>query len=345
MTMQPYEAAEAGVIEHYRAESRGVRRLRDWAEEADAAHRVAKMLVVTSFVPVHYRDKPAEAAAAILAGSELGFDPIASLNAFYPIQGTSAPKALTLRAVVQGKGHEFELVESTPQRCIMRGRRRGAENWQQVTWSLERARQLGLTSRDQWRKQPQAMLVARATSELARLIGADALMGIPYSYEELQDTGPDEEVAEVATAGRPARARRRTAAAIPGPERPAEPRPPAARPPLPSEVSAPVADESGAKTGPEHAESSDESTAVEGAPDTETVDESGEVDVNDPRMKRLFALLHKAEVTDRFAFATAVLGWKVETFKRLKVADVYTLVRALEEDLAQDAKGTDDGEH
>jgi hypothetical protein len=31
------------------------------------------------------------------------------------------------------------------------------------------------------------MLVARASSELGRLIGADALLGIPYTAEELED--------------------------------------------------------------------------------------------------------------------------------------------------------------
>ena len=49
---------------------------------------------------------------------------------------------------------------------------------------FERAGQLGLTSKDQWKKQPQTMLVARATGELCRLVAADALSAVPYAAEE-----------------------------------------------------------------------------------------------------------------------------------------------------------------
>ena len=66
----------------------------------------------------------------------------------------------------------------------MRGRRKGDEDWQEVVWTIERAGQLGLTTKDQWKKQPQTMLVARATGELCRLVAADALSAVPYAAEE-----------------------------------------------------------------------------------------------------------------------------------------------------------------
>ncbi len=39
------------------------------------------------------------------------------------------------------------------------------ETWQTSVWTIERAQQMGLLGKDQWKKQPDAMLVARATSE------------------------------------------------------------------------------------------------------------------------------------------------------------------------------------
>jgi hypothetical protein len=175
-------------------QNRAVARLGEWAQAAGAAYEVAKGLVGTAFVPAQYNGKPEEATAAILAGAEVGLSPMASLKAFDNIQGTAAPKAITLRAIVQSQGHEMILDESTETRCKMRGRRRGQTEWIKVTWTMDRAKGLGLTNKDNWKKQPTAMLVARATGELARLVAADAILGIGYTVEEVAD-GADVELA------------------------------------------------------------------------------------------------------------------------------------------------------
>lgn len=168
-------------------QTRAVTRLAEWVHAADAAYTVATRLVESSFVPAQFRGKPVEATAAILAGSEVGLSPMAALRAFDVIQGQAAPRAITLRAIVQSYGHEIVLRESTATRCIMAGRRKGTTEWQQSVWTMERAQGLALTSKDNWKKQPGAMLVARATSEIARLIAADAILGIGYTAEEIAD--------------------------------------------------------------------------------------------------------------------------------------------------------------
>jgi hypothetical protein len=73
----------------------------------------------------------------------------------------------------------------------MRGQRRGSPNVQEVTWTIERAQHLNLTTKDNWRKQPQAMLQARATAEIARLVASDVILGIPFAAEELADQEPE----------------------------------------------------------------------------------------------------------------------------------------------------------
>jgi hypothetical protein len=162
-------------------------RLARWVEQAQAVSAIAADICSTSFAPAAYRGKPAEATAAILAGAELGFDPMASLRAFDNIQGVPAPKAITLRAVVQGAGHRVVIVESTPERAEVHGRRRGEDEWQVSVWDLDRARKMDLLKKDQWQKQPAAMLVARATAEVCRWIASDAIMGMPYAAEEIAD--------------------------------------------------------------------------------------------------------------------------------------------------------------
>src|SRR5690606_20836497 len=179
-------------------QSRAIDRLGAWAQSADAAFAVAQRLVQSSFVPQQFRGKPVEATAAILAGAEVGLNPMASLRAFDVIQGQAAPRALTLRAVAQSHGHDIEVVESTTTRCRVRARRRGGD-WQSITWTIDRAKELGLTGKDNWRKQPQAMLVARATAEAARLVAADAILGIGYSAEEVADGADGDVVLDVGT--------------------------------------------------------------------------------------------------------------------------------------------------
>ncbi|MGW2010945.1 hypothetical protein [Streptomyces nigrescens] len=159
-----------------------------WAQEADLAYQMAQKLANTSFVPATLRGKPGDITAAILAGSELGLKPMATLKSIDVIQGTPALRAHAMRAVVQKQGHQIELVESTPERCVLRGRRKDADNWQTVEWTTARASQLGLLGKAEWKKQPQTMLVARATGELCRLIASDALHGMPYVSEELEGT-------------------------------------------------------------------------------------------------------------------------------------------------------------
>lgn len=158
-----------------------------WAYQAKQAHQIAQSLAKTSFVPATMKGKPDDITAAILAGHELGLQPMAALRSMDIISGTPALRAHAMRALVQSRGHDIELVESTETRCSIRGRRKGSDNWQQVLWTIDRAKKLGLTGKGEWQKQPQTMLIARATGEICRLVAADVLFAMPYAVEELGD--------------------------------------------------------------------------------------------------------------------------------------------------------------
>lgn len=159
-----------------------------WARQAKSAAVYAEAVCSTTMAPAAYRGKPAEAAAAILAGAELGFSPMASLRAFDNIQGTPAPKAMTLRAVVQAAGHDVRIDESTDERAVVSGRRKGTTEWQTSVWDVARAQKLAqFKSNPNYKTNLAQMLAARATAEVCRWIGADAIMGIPYAAEEMDD--------------------------------------------------------------------------------------------------------------------------------------------------------------
>ena len=179
-------------IQEYQGHSE-MSEMAQWAEDAGNISRMAQSLVQTSFVPQSMRGKPAEATAAILTGIEVGLKPMSALRSIDVIQGTPALRAVSLRALVQSRGHEVWVEESTKTRAVVRGRRKGSEVTQESVWTTDRARDLGLLGKDNWKKQPQAMLVARATSELCRLVAADVILGLPYSIEELSDEAPVED--------------------------------------------------------------------------------------------------------------------------------------------------------
>jgi hypothetical protein len=176
--------------------------LAHWAGEARAAHTLATSLCATSFVPEHFRNKPAEATAAILTGHELGLSPMASLRAIYVIKGTPGMYAKAMVAVVQSAGHEVWVEEQSDERVVVCGQRKGSDHVARTVWDRARVAQAKLGSNAKYAETPQQMMVARGQAEICRQIAPDALHGIPYAVEEIRDGSfPDAELvaAPVAT--------------------------------------------------------------------------------------------------------------------------------------------------
>lgn len=165
----------------------------EWAEGLAAAHRIASALCVTAFAPAHFKNKPEEAAAAILYGAEIGFTPTQALQNLYVIGGKPAMYARPMVALVQGAGHDVWTEEKSDESVTVCGRRRGSEHVTRETWTTARAQRAGYTSNKKYQTDPQAMLYARAASDVCRQIAADVLAGIGYTVEEMQLTEPDEE--------------------------------------------------------------------------------------------------------------------------------------------------------
>lgn len=177
-----------------------------WAYGARHATQVAASLCKTSFVPRAMQGNVHEVTGVILAGDELGLKPMAALRSIDIIQGTPALRAHTMRGLLQSHGHSVQVVgKATPTRVEMRGKRAGETDadWQYVEWTIERAAQLGLTAKPEWKKQPQTMLIARATGEICRLVAADVLFAIPYAAEELEGSSHEASVGGVRRVGVP----------------------------------------------------------------------------------------------------------------------------------------------
>lgn len=200
-----------------------------------AAHSLAGTIANTDFVPRALRGKPEAVLACILTGNELGVGPMQSLSKIHVIEGRPSMAAELMRAVIIRDGHDLWVEESNNTRCVLGTRRAGSSRDQTFTYTIDDAKQAGLSSKDNWRKYPRAMLLARATGELARAVYPDILAGISFTSEELTD-GTDADIEDTATP--PARTAKRAAARTAKATRPAtRPAAPAAgdEPPLPGE--------------------------------------------------------------------------------------------------------------
>lgn len=279
------------------------------------ASQLIEQIVKTNFVPQAYRGKPAEALACVLTGEMLGLHPLVALREIDMIQGTPAYSAKMQRALVQKAGHKIWVEDSTPTKCVMAGHRAGEpEHVQRVTWTIDRAKTAGLTSKDNWRKQPQAMLIARATGELCRLIAADELLGLAYNADEVRDgTTSDEEVVEQVPAD----------LATEAPEGVAPPQPARTRRALPAKKAA--AKKAAARPVPARAE-----TPADPVEDFDDIDQ-GPVTPPEksPEQKRtemvnirIGEVLGKLERDEKLAFLSASVGHPVGSSKDLTSADV-----------------------
>lgn len=159
-----------------------------WIPVVENYAALAMRIAGTAFVPKDLRGKPEATAAAMLYGREVGLPPMTALTQTHVIDGRPSMSAEAMRALILAAGHEVETLEHTSERVTMRGRRRGSETWTEVTWTYDMAREAGLIAKDNWRKYRRAMLAARCTADLARLVFPDVIHGM-IAYEEAVDEG------------------------------------------------------------------------------------------------------------------------------------------------------------
>lgn len=151
------------------------------------ALELADRIAGTEFVPSGLRNRPEAVVAAMLTGVELGLPPMTALSKIHVVDGRPSIAAELMRALVLNAGHELWIEESSNTKVTLGGRRKGSEHATRITWTIDDARKAGLERKNNWAKYPRAMLTARATSELCRMLFADVLAGISYSVEEVRD--------------------------------------------------------------------------------------------------------------------------------------------------------------
>ena len=154
-----------------------------WIAVVQDVIKVANVIYDTPFVPDGLRGSAPATAAAILAGREMGLGPMTSLQHIHVIKGKPGQSALLMRALIIAAGHDWDDVDISDTRVVVRGKRKGESKWTEASFTRDQAKIAGIDLG----RYPQDKLYARATVRLARRKFADVIMGMPYSAEELED--------------------------------------------------------------------------------------------------------------------------------------------------------------
>lgn len=163
-----------------------------WAAVVGQVAKLAAHIADTDFVPRGLRGSSAAVTAAILYGREIGLPPMTALTQVHVVEGRPALSAEGMRALILASGHDLEIRAATGAVATVAGRRRGSGRWAEVTWNLDMAKAAGLIKPNgNWARYPRAMLVARATVELARQLFPDVIHGFRAAEELADETTPD----------------------------------------------------------------------------------------------------------------------------------------------------------
>lgn len=153
-----------------------------------------KFIQNSELVPKQYRGKPADIFACVLLGRQLGISDMHALRSIYVVDGKATIGAELMVTLIRQRGHSIT-AEYGDGQVTATGRRVDNGDEMSVTWTTAMAQRAGLLSKNNWKGYPEAMLWARAVSQLGRMLFADVLTGLVYTPDEAE-LSPEDRVNE-----------------------------------------------------------------------------------------------------------------------------------------------------
>jgi hypothetical protein len=120
----------------------------------------------------------------MLKGSELGISPLQALDGITIIQNkpTVSPQLMLALINRSGELEDMQINGDATQCTVMMKRKGRSPHTEQFT--MQNAGAMGLSGKDNWKKQPAVMLKWRAVSACARIVFPDVIQGM-YTPEEM----------------------------------------------------------------------------------------------------------------------------------------------------------------
>lgn len=160
--------------------------------------QIANTIALTEFVPKGLRGNKAAVMACLLFGREQGLGPMTALKEVAMVDGKPTMSAALMAAKIRAAGHSLRRREVRDNAGNLTattavGKRGDNGDEDTFTFSLEMAARAGLANKQNWKNYPEAMMWARAVSQLARTLFSDVFIGSVYTAEELGAPNTDED--------------------------------------------------------------------------------------------------------------------------------------------------------
>lgn len=149
--------------------------------------RYAESLAQSGLLPAQYRKQPANVLYATEYGEMLGLAPLAAITGLHIIEGKPTTSSGMVSALVRRAGHRLRVMfDRKTMTAVATIHRADDPDFEyRAEWNMERAKKAELTGKKVWKQYPEAMLKARAITEVARDACEEALNGVHYTPEEL----------------------------------------------------------------------------------------------------------------------------------------------------------------
>jgi len=170
-------------------------------EELDAELLRAKALAQAGDVlPRAYRDRPGALLLVDQWAKARGIDTLTAIQTVSFIDGKPIVDATMQRALAKRAGYRVRVIEATDRQATVVVLE-GSDEIGRETFTMQDATRMGLSGKDNWKKNPRNMLVARATSNAIRWHAPEVLAGI--GTEDEDDDVPFAQIAAPAEVRQP----------------------------------------------------------------------------------------------------------------------------------------------
>lgn len=149
----------------------------------------AKLASQGDIIPDAYRNKPANILVAIGFGAAMGLSYADSLYRINVIKGKPTMSAELIASQVRKAGHKLRIYKNEAHESVKAVIIRKDDPKFEFSAVRDKAwaQKMGLAQKDNYRKQPMTMLTWRAITAVAREACPEALYGVAYSPDELDD--------------------------------------------------------------------------------------------------------------------------------------------------------------
>jgi hypothetical protein len=152
---------------------------------------VAGHLSEASILPRHFHKQAANVFAVMMQARAANLPVFTALQHMNVIDGRVEESAELVRAMLLAAGYGFRVAATSDTAATVEVTRPG-EAPQTVTFTMVEAVRMGLADKANWRKSPNAMLVARATTRAASWCAPEVTMGLAnLSHAELGEGVPE----------------------------------------------------------------------------------------------------------------------------------------------------------